>query len=481
MQLGLVSRVLGLFLLAYSATLLIPIAVSIWYHDGETGHFADALLVTLAAGVLLRLAGARAELQLRVHEGFIIVAMFWLVLSALASLPLHLGPHLSFTDSVFEATSAFTTTGATVMSHLDRLPPSVLIYRQQLQWFGGMGIIVLAVAVMPLLGVGGMQLYKAETPGPLKEEKITPRIAHGARSFWFLYAGLTAACALGYHAAGMPPFDAVAHSLSTVSTGGFSTHDASLGYFHSPAVEMVAEVFMLLGGINFSLHYAAVLRRSPRVYTQDPEVRGYLAVVVVVALLVGLELARTGFHGDWTEDVRAAVFQTVSVVTSTGFVTEDFSHWPDFIPALLLFASFIGGCAGSTAGGMKVIRILVMLKQSGRDLLRLVHPSVVRPLRVGRRVLPERVIEAIWGYFAAYVALFVLFMLALTAMDIDQVTAFSAVATCMNNLGPGLGRVATSFAGLPDAAKWVLVAAMLVGRLEIFTLLVLFTPAFWRR
>ncbi len=481
MQIRVVVRILGLFLLAYSATLLIPISVALWYHDGEAVHFADALLATVSAGLLLRLAGAGTRVQLRAHEGFIVVAMFWLVLSALASLPLHLGPHLSFTDAVFEATSAFTTTGATVMSGLDRLPPSVLIYRQQLQWFGGMGIIVLAVAVMPLLGVGGMQLYKAETPGPLKEEKITPRIARGARSFWLLYAGLTAACALGYHAAGMPLFDAVAHSLSTVSTGGFSTHDASLGHFDSLAVEMVAVVFMLLGGINFSLHYVALAGRSLRGYLDDPEARAYLGLIVAVAAAVSLGLVWSGFHGDWKADLRAALFHAVSVVTSTGFVTEDFSHWPDFVPVLLLMASFVGGCAGSTAGGMKVIRVLVMGKQSGRDLLRLVHPAVVRPLRLGRRVLPERVVEAIWGYFAAYVALFVLFMLGLMALDLDQVTAFSAVATCMNNLGPGLGRVATSFAGLPDAAKWILVAAMLAGRLEIFTLLVLFTPAFWRR
>ncbi len=479
-RLKLVQKLLGLFLLLYSLTLLPPLAIALAGRDAGLHPLLWSLLIIAATGLGLWLPVRRFRREPRTRDGFLIVAVFWFVLGLLSSLPFQFGPHASLTDAFFESVSAFTTTGATVFTGLDAMPPSILFYRQQLQWLGGMGVIVLTVAILPMLGVGGMQLYKAETPGPFKDEKIAPRIAHTARSFWLIYAGLTLACALAYWLAGMSLFDAVAHSLSTISTGGFSTHDASLAWFDSPAIETIAILFMLLGGINFSIHFIALIQRRPLAYLQDREVRVYLAYVAVASLLIAGELFRTHYHDDFASSLRFSLFQTVSVVTSTGFVTEDFAHWPDFVPVLLFFLSFVGGCGGSTAGGMKVIRFILLFKQSPRLLLQLLHPRLVRPIKLGHRVVPERVVEAVWGFFSVYIATFAIFMLLLMATGLDQVSAFSAVATAMNNFGPGLGEVAVNFQGITDTAKWLLALAMLMGRLEIFTVLVVMTPAFWK-
>jgi len=480
-RLRLIQRLIGLFTLLYSLTLLPPLLLSLLYRDQI--HFTFLLCMTLTAviGFLLWWPVRHFRREPKTRDGFLIVALFWIVLALLSSLPFQLGTHLSLTNAFFESVSAFTTTGATVITGLDDLPPSILFYRQQLQWFGGMGVIVLAVAILPMLGIGGLQLYKAETPGPFKEEKILPRLTQTARSFWLIYLGLTLACALAYWLAGMTLFDAVAHSFSTLSTGGFSTHDASMAWFHSPLIETVAIVFMALGGVNFSVHFLALVHRRPKVYFIDIEVRTYLIYMTVAVLLIAGELYRSHYHDDFASALRYSLFQTVSVITSTGFVTEDFSRWPDFVPVLLIFLSFIGGCAGSTAGGMKVIRFLLMFRQSPRLILQLVHPRLVRPLKLGRRVVPERVIEAVWGFFSVYLAVFAVIMLLLMATGLDQITAFSAVATCMNNMGPGLGKVAVNFQGISDTAKWLLALAMLMGRLEIFTVLVLLTPEFWRQ
>jgi trk system potassium uptake protein TrkH len=480
MRLFLIQRILGLFLIIFSVALVPPLFVSLIYQDAELLHFLVSLVLVLITGLVLWLPVRHRRADLRRREGFLIVAMFWVVLSALATLPFQFGPHLSFTDSFFEAASAFTTTGATVMVGLDDLPRSLLFYRQELQWLGGMGIIVLAVAILPMLGIGGMQLYRAETPGPLKDDKLTPRIAHSARAFWYLYTGLTVLCALGYWLAGMTPFDAVTHSFSTISTGGFSTHDASFAYFHNPAIEVVAVIFMTLGGINFSIHFIAWHRRNPRHYWRDTEVRTYLIALFAFSLITTLFLAGTPEHKNFLDAFRYATFQVVSVMTSTGYTTENFSLWPLLLPAFLIFISFMGGCAGSTAGGMKVIRVVVLVKQGVQDLRQLVHPTMQAPLKIAGRVLDRRVIDSVWGFFAVYVATFVMFMLVLMANGLDQVTTFSAVATCMNNMGPGLGKVASNFRSVSDMAKWCLAFAMLLGRLEIFTLLVLLSPGFWR-
>ena len=474
-------RVVGILVLAYSTSMLPPVLVSLWYNDGEVRHFGTALLAIAAAGVLILMVSGRhgAGKSLRRRDGFIVVVFFWVVLSMLGAIPLMLGTHLSFVDALFEAVSGFTTTGSTVIVGLDALPPSVLYYRQQLQWLGGMGLVVLAIAVLPMLGIGGSQLYRAETPGPGKDEKITPRLVQGARALWMIYVGLTLLCVLAYWLAGMPLFEAVAHSFSTVSTGGFSTHDASLGYFDSAAIELVATLFMLLGGINFAVHYVVLRDRNPLHYFQDTEVRSYFLIVLVLMLVIFSTLALTGVYRSFGHAVMDAGFEVVSVITSTGFGEADFSRWPLFLPLLLIFTSFIGGCGGSTAGGIKVLRIVLLFKQGARETSNLMHPHAIRPIKIGGRVVNSRTIQSVWGFFSMYLFVFVILTLSMMAAGLDQVSAFSAVATSINNLGPGLGEVAYTFSTVSDPVKLLAVIAMLMGRLEIFTLLVLLSPKFW--
>jgi trk system potassium uptake protein TrkH len=377
--------------------------------------------------------------------------------------------------------SGLTTTGATILTGLDDLPKSILYYRQQLQWLGGMGIIVLAVAVLPMLGVGGMQLYRAETPGPVKDNKLTPRITETAKALWYVYAAFTVTCMLGYMAAGMGWFDALCHAFSTVAIGGFSTHDLSIGYFNSTAVDLVAIFFMFAAGINFSLHFFAWRYISIRHYSKDPEFRAYAGMLLAVSVVVIAVLLQHRHFDAPGQTLIKGVFQAVSIATTTGFTTDNFSAWPTVLPVLLIFASFIGGCAGSTAGGIKVIRWLLIYKQGMREIVRLVHPSAEIPVKLGNTAVQFRVVDAVWGFFSIYVVVFVVMLLIMMATGLDQVTAFSAVAATLNNLGPGLGDVSSGFMSLSDTAKWISVAGMLLGRLEIFTLLVLITPTFWRR
>ncbi len=483
MQLAAIQRILGLLLMLFSITMLPPVLVSLFYSDGFYISFLFGFALTLGTGLLIWLPVRNNRRDLRLRDGFMVVVMFWVVLGSFGSLPFMIGaePNLSLPDAMFESFSGLTTTGATVITGLDTLPKSLLYYRQQLQWLGGMGIIVLAVAILPMLGIGGMQLYRAETPGPMKENKLTPRITETAKALWYIYLGLTVACALAYWAAGMTPFDAIGHSFSTVAIGGFSTHDASMGYFiDQPLIEMIAIVFMLLAGTNFALHFIALRRLSAAPYRHDAEFRTYLTILATVAGITVLYLHMTATFSDLGSAALHGVFQVVSIGTTTGFTTSDYASWPSFLPVMLLFVSFIGGCAGSTGGGMKVIRFLLLFKQGTREIVRLVHPNAVIPIKVGGKPMPERVIEAVWGFFATYVAIFAILLLVLMMTGLDQITAFSAVAATMNNLGPGLGEVALNYASISDVAKWVLIFAMLLGRLEIFTLLVLLTPAFWR-
>lgn len=481
MNLGLISRIIGLFALGFSLTMLPPLALSVAFEDGETGHFALSMAAILLVGLVFWLPAKRNQRELAGRDGFVIVALFWSGISALASLPFVLGAHMSLVDAMFESVSAFTTTGATVMLGLDDMPRSMLFYRQQLQWFGGMGMIVLALAVLPVIGVGGMQLYKAEAPGPFKDEKLTPRLAHTAQLLWIIYVIITALNAVAYWLAGMDVFDAVAHALSTVSTGGFSTHDASLAYFHSSTIEAIAVCFMLLGAINFSVHYLALRRHSLHPYARNLEVRVFLLVVGLAVLVVSLMLYHSDTYASLPPDLRNATFEVVSVITSTGFGTVDFTQWPTFLPVFLILLSFIGGCGGSTAGGIKVMRIYLLVQMGYREVRRLVHPRAVFTISVEGNPVPTRTVEAIWGFLSVYVTSFCVLMLLIMQTGLDQVSSFSAIATCMNNLGPGLGEVATSFATVSDAGKVVAIVAMLLGRLEVFTLLVLLTPAFWRR
>jgi len=475
-------RILGLLLMMFSVTMLPPLGVSLWFADRSALAFVESFALILGAGTLFWYPVRHKRKELRLRDGFLVVASFWTVLGAAGALPLYLAdvPSMTFTDAVFESMSGLTTTGATVLSGIDFLPQSVLFYRQQLQWFGGMGIIVLAVAVLPMLGVGGMQLYRAETPGPVKDTKLTPRITETAKALWYVYLAFTGLCVIAYWIAGMSLFDATCHAFSTVAIGGFSTHDLSIGYFGSTTIDAVAIVFMVLAGINFSLHFFAWKHVSISHYRQDPEFRAYIFMLLMVSAVVIVTLSALGTYADWNETFINGMFQSVSIATTTGFTTANYSAWPGALPVLLIFASFIGGCAGSTAGGIKVIRWLLIAKQGAREIVRLVHPSAEIPVKLGTAAVPVRVVDAVWGFFSVYVVVFGLMLLAMMTTGLDQVTAFSAVAATLNNLGPGLGEVAAGFMTVSDTAKWIAVVGMLLGRLEIFTLLVLITPTFWR-
>ncbi len=483
MQLLVIQRILGLLLIVFSSTLLPPIVVGLSYGDGAVMPFVESIAVFLMFGFLLYLPVRNQKKELRLRDGFLVVVLFWTVLGVASGLPIYLSGiyDISITDSIFESISGLTTTGATVIVGIDRLPHSLLIYRQELQWLGGMGIIVLAVAVLPMLGVGGMQLFRAETPGPVKNNKLTPRITETAKALWYIYLGLTISCALAYWLAGMSGFDAVSHSFSTVAIGGFSTHDASIGYFNNTGIQLIAIVFMLLSGVNFAIHFIAIRNRSLKPYQRDAEFRTYIGVLLAVSVVTIGYLQLNHTFDSTTDSIIEGLFHVVSIGTTTGFTTAEYYSWPGFLPVLLIYVSFIGGCAGSTGGGIKVIRILLLVKQGARELKRLIHPNAQIVVKIGKKLLPENVIEAVWGFFAAYFAIFTLMILLLMATGLDQETAFSAVAACLNNLGPGLGEVSQNFASINDPAKWILCLAMLLGRLEIFTLLVLFTPAFWRK
>jgi trk system potassium uptake protein TrkH len=477
-----VQQILGLLLMLFSLTMLPPVFVSAWYGDGTAAAFVSGFLVTLLASLAIWAPVRRASRELRTRDGFLIVAGFWTLLGGFSAAPLLFAarPAMSFTDAVFEAVSGLTTTGATVLTGLDTLPPAILYYRAQLHWLGGMGIVVLAVAVLPLLGVGGTQLYRAEATGAVKDTKLTPRITETAKSLWLIYVGLTVACALAYWLGGMTPFDAICHAFATTSTGGFSTHDASFGYFPEPLLRSVAIVFMTLGGINFTLHFLVWHGRSPRAYLKDAELRAYLLVIATAAVSIGVTLAATS-HAPLPRAFGDAIFQVVSIITTTGFTTTEFHLWPGSLPVLMVFIMFIGGCGGSTSGGMKVMRWLLLYRQGVREVLRLIHPAAEIPVRLGATVVPQRVVDAVWGFFAIYVSLFVVLMLVLLSTGVDQVTAFAAVASSINNVGPALGEVAITFTTFAAVDKWVCILAMLLGRLEIFTLFVLISPAFWRR
>ncbi|MDH3374433.1 MAG: TrkH family potassium uptake protein [Gammaproteobacteria bacterium] len=478
-----VQRILGLLLMMFSLTMLPPIIIALMFDEPSWLPFVESFGLTLAAGLIFWLPVHRSRRDLRLRDGFLVVAAFWTVLGTFGAAPLYLADSItmSLTDAIFESMSGLTTTGATVLTGLDELPKSILYYRQQLQWLGGMGIIVLAVAVLPMLGVGGMQLYRAETPGPVKDTKLTPRITETAKALWYVYLTFTAACAASYMAAGMGWFDALCHAFSTVAIGGFSTHDLSIGYFNSTAIDIVAVFFMFAAGINFSLHFFAWRFVSIKHYSLDPEFRAYTVVLLVLSALVVGGLFQHQSYTTAGATIVNGVFQAVSIATTTGFTTANYASWPAAVPVMLIFASFIGGSAGSTAGGIKVIRWLLIYKQGIREIVRLVHPSAEIPVKLGNKAIHYRVVDAVWGFFSIYVIVFAIMLIAMMATGLDQITAFSAVAATLNNLGPGLGEVSAGFMSLSDTAKWISIAGMLLGRLEIFTLLVLITPTFWRR
>ncbi len=482
MQYRTIIRILGLLVALFSTTMIPPALISLIFQDGSGLPFLLAFFLCLFTGLTFWYPNREYRRDLRAKEGFLIVVLFWTVLASFGALPFLLleQPQMTITDAFFESFSGLTTTGATVIEGIDYLPKAVQFYRQQLQWLGGMGIIVLAVAILPILGVGGMQLYRAETPGPVKDSKMTPRIADTAKHLWYIYLSLTTACSLAYWIAGMNWFDAICHAFSTIAIGGFSTYDASMGHFNSPLINGICVVFLWIAALNFALHYAAATGRSLKGYFYDPEFKAFFMIQFTLIIVCFLTLVNFNWHDTAEASFDQAMFQAVSISTTAGFATADFANWPAFLPILLIFASFIGGCAGSTGGGLKVIRIFLLYLQGKREVERLIHPKAVYSVKLGDRAMPERVVEAVWGFFSAYAMIFVIIMVGLIATGMENITAFSATAATLNNLGPGLGEVAGTFSEVTDTGKWLLVLAMLFGRLEIFSLLVLFSPTFWR-
>ena len=476
-----IARILGILLMLFSLAMLPPTVVSFIYNDGVAQAFITAMVMIFCIGFTLWLPVRLEREELRTRDGFIIAALLWITLGLAGPLPFMLAeqPGLNFADAFFESFSGWTTTGATVMPGLDNLPKSNLWYRQQLQWFGGMGIIVLAVAILPMLGVGGMQLYRTEMPGPMKDAKLTPRIAETAKALWYVYAFLTLACAGAYWLAGMSGFDAIVHSFSTVGIGGFSTYDASISHFNSPLIELICTFFMLIAAMNYSLHFFAWRNKSFANYRSNSELRFFLQILGVSALIVVITLWQTQTY-NLPDSIRYGIFELVTIATTTGFGSANFTVWPVYLPVMIFFLAFIGGCTGSTAGGMKVLRVLLIYKQGIDEIRRLIHPNAVMQVKLGKQVISERVLNAVWGFFAVYILTFVVMMLALMGTGLDHVTSFSAVGSCLNNLGPGMGSVTEHYGNITDTAKWVLALTMLLGRLEIFTLLVLITPSFWR-
>ena len=436
--------------------------------------------ITFTIGCGLFFLASEKNGDLRTKDGFIITIFFWTVLGIFGSIPFYLSEldGVSYIDSLFESISGLTTTGATVLVGLDEMPRSLLFYRHMLQWLGGMGIIVLAVAVLPLLGVGGMQLYKAETPGPLKDSKLTPRITQTAKALWFVYLTMTITCAILYKYFGMNWFDAICHSFSTISIGGFSTHDLSFEHFESTSLRWTAIVFMIISGVNFALHYLAWTKKRLFHYFYDSEVKLYLSILASTAFITYLTLY---LSDNFYEDILVnSIFQAISIGTTTGFLTSNYSNWPLFVPIMLLTAAFIGACAGSTGGGIKVIRALILMRQGTSEITKLIHPNAVVTIKFGKKSLDPRVSESVWGFFAVYVATFLLILMFLLSQNNDFLTSFSSVGATLNNLGPGLGEVSNNYKNISDGSKLALCLSMLLGRLEIFTLLLLFTPSFWR-
>ena len=481
MHLAFVSRVLGLMLMVFSTSMLVPIIFATIYQENTLPMFFLAFTITIIVGFLSWLPARNMKGEIRIRDGFIITVLFWLVLSTFGALPFALSQetNLSFIDALFESISGLTTTGATVFTNLEDLPKSILYYRQQLQWLGGIGIVVIAVSILPMIGVGGMQIYKAETPGPIKDTKLTPRIAETANALFKIYVFLTVVCAIAYWVAGMSWFDALSHSFSTISIGGFSTYDESLGHFDNNAVLTIASIFMVVSGLNFALHYTAWHARSIKSYISDPEARLFVLVILFGILVTTYFLYTTASMPN-EEILFVGVFQLISILTTTGFTTTEFHLWPSFLPFFLILLSFFGACAGSTGGGIKMGRILIMSQQVVREIYRLIHPNAVLPIKTKKHKIPERVTDGIWAFFGIYFFIFYVMVLLLLANNLDYITAWSATAASFNNLGPGLGAVAENYADLNAMSKAILCSGMLLGRLEVFTLLVVLSPTFWR-
>ena len=483
MQLSIVAKTIGLLLMVFSFAQVPPLIVDLIYSEGEYLSFVYSFALTVLGGLILWWPFKEVKKDFRLREGVLIVVCFWIVLSLFGTLPFLITDSissLSFSEAFFESMSGLTTTGATVLNQLDELPKSILFYRQQLQWLGGMGIIVLAVAVLPLLGVGGMELYHAESSG-IAKDRLTPKLRNTAIALWKIYLSLTVLCAVGYFLSGMSIFDAVSHSFSTVAIGGFSTHDGSIGYFNSATIETIAMIFMFLAGINFSLHFVAWNNRSLVDYIKDSEFKTYAMVLICSSIIVITALSLNGQYESANETIRHSLFQTISIATTTGFTSQNYSSWPAAIPVFLIMMSFIGACVGSTGGGIKVVRILVMFRLGMKEIHKFIRPNAQVSVKLNKSSINEKALVSVLGFFSLYAISFFLILMLLMFAGLDQVTAYSATAATMNNLGPGLGDVAQNYSSVGEAAKWILSFSMLIGRLEVLTIIAIFHKAFWRQ
>jgi trk/ktr system potassium uptake protein len=479
-----VAHVLGSLLAIFGCTFALPLVTSLAMRDGQSLAYILSAAISSGAGLLISLATRSHRRELKPRDGFLLATSSWVLMSAAATIPLLMSiPGLSFTDAYFEAMSGLTTTGATVLTGLDHLPPSINLWRHALHWFGGLGIIVLAVAVLPLLGVGGMQLYKAETPGPVKDEKLTPRITETAKSLWVVYLVLTVFGIIALRVCGMTWLDAICHAFSAMGLGGFSTHDASVAYFNSVPIELVLILLMVLASLNFARHFMALRRLTLRPYLNDPEAKAVGVVLAVSVLGIALLLTWKGTYPGFFSSLRHAAFNVISMATTTGFASQDFEKWPVFAPIWMLFLTCIVCSTGSTGGGIKMFRTLLLARQAGRELKLLVHPNALWPVRIGGKTVPDSIGDSVLAFIFLYfmTAVSLTFALLLTGLSFDS--SFSAVIASINNAGPGLEAVgpARNYQGLTDVQTWICTVAMLVGRLEVFSVLVLFTPTFWRK
>ncbi len=453
-------------------------------NDGATDAFFDGTFFTLLLGALMFFPTLRTPKKVSRQAGFLLVALTWSLIPVFCTIPLLIYmPALSFNDAYFETVSALTTTGATIFTGLDYLPMSINLWRHELSWIAGMGIIIFAVAILPILGIGGMQLYKAESPGTVKESDLPPRIAQTAKALWMVYAGITVACIIALRLAGMTWFDAICHAFSAMSLGGFSTHDASAGFFNSLSIEVVLTIFQLLAAINFATHFVALRKKSLNPYVDDREARAFLILILGSCGLAAWILWDAGTYPDFFTALRYATFNLVTIATDCGFSNQDFNTWPIFVPMWMLFLSCLSASSGSTGGGIRMIRTIILMKQARLEMFKFIHPFAVRPLKIGDMIVKNDIVNSVTGFIFLYFMSIVILIFALLLSGLDFISSFSAIIACFNNAGPGLNEVGPmgSYASLSDYQKAVCTFAMLLGRVQIFSIVILFVPEFWRK
>ncbi|MDD5227662.1 MAG: potassium transporter TrkG [Methylococcales bacterium] len=477
-------HILGLVTLGFGGLMTSCLIMSYFTQDGAMEAFLNATVITFIAGTLMFLPTLKMPKKLSRQAGFLLVAMTWSISPMICTLPLlFFMPNLGFIDAYFETMSGLTTTGATILSGLDTLPMSINLWRHELNWIAGMGIIIFAVAILPMLGIGGMQLYKAETPGSVKESDLPPRIAQTAKALWIVYAGISLACIISLKLAGMNWFDAICHAFAAMSLGGFSTHDSSIGFFNSVPIEVVLTIFQLIAAINFATHFVAIRKLSIKPYFDDMEARSFLILVLGSCLLCAGILQYEGTYPDFWTALRHASFNLVTIATDCGFASQDFNQWPIFVPIWMLLLSCLSASSGSTGGGIRMIRTIILIKQARLEMFKFIHPFAIRPMKIGDTLISDNIITSVMGFIFLYFICIVALIFSLLMTGMDFITAFSAIVACFNNAGPGLNEVgpALNYSGLSNIQTMICTFAMLLGRVQIFSIVILFVPEFWRK